>query len=324
VTAKAAPAPRAPRAGRPAEPAERIARRLQREHPELSFTRAKHEVESGRVEVDGEAIDDPGAWVEARSRIAWKQDAPARPRERARHVEIAYADEHVVVAVKPAGLLTQPTPAREKDTLLSRVSLALARQRPDRKRARRFLASVHRLDRDTSGLVAFAVSRRALDTLQAQLEAHTMGRVYDAVVEGELETTAGTFDRALVGDGTHRRRWVAGPGETGKPAVTRWRKLHHYALATRVEVRLETGRTHQIRIHFAAAGHPVVGERVYREPRAPRFPVDFPRLALHAGELAFDHPEDGRRVVVRSPPPADYAALLERLERKRSPGAARR
>jgi 23S rRNA pseudouridine1911/1915/1917 synthase len=110
----------------------------------------------------------------------------------------------------------------------------------------------------------------------------------------------------------------------GKPAVTHWRRLHRYALATRVEVRLETGRTHQIRIHFAAAGHPVVGERVYRSPRAPRFPIDFARLALHAGELAFDHPSDGRRVVVRSPPPADYAALLEKLERRRAPAGDRR
>jgi 23S rRNA pseudouridine1911/1915/1917 synthase len=144
-----------------------------------------------------------------------------------------------------------------------------------------------------------------------------MGRHYEAVVEGDLERAAGTFDFALVGDGTHRKRGVAGPGEVGKPAVTHWRVLERFRLATRVAVELETGRTHQIRIHFAAAGHPVVGEKVYRPRRLPAFPVAFPRLALHAAELAFEHPRDRRRIVVKAPLPADFRALLERLARAR-------
>jgi len=322
-----------PRARRPARPArtggaapppaddadgrERLARRLQRERPELSFSRAKHEIVAGRVRVEGQVIQDPGAWIDPKRRVEWNPDAPARKRLHAPTIELLYADEHVLVAMKPAGLLTQPTPEREKDTLLSRVSLALARERGG---DRGFLAVVHRLDKETSGLVAFAASRRALESLQAQLEDHTLGRLYDAVVEGVVERAAGTFDWPLIGDGTHRKRGVAGPDERGKPAVTHFRVEQRYALATRLAVELETGRTHQIRIHFAHAGHPVVGDKVYRPSRLARFPIAFPRLALHAAELSFDHPKSGRRVTVRAPLPEDYRRLLERLAR---PGGAR-
>lgn len=318
--ARPARAPRPPRqaasgvpdAAAGADGRERLGRRLQRERPELSFSRAKHEIEAGRVRVEGQVVQDPGAWVEPKRRVEWNPDAPAQKRLHAPTIELLYSDEHVIVAMKPAGLLTQPTPEREKDTLLSRVSLALARQRGG---DRGFLAVVHRLDKETSGLVAFAASRRALESLQAQLEDHTMGRLYDAVVEGVVERAAGSFDWALIGDGTHRKRGVAGPDERGKPAVTHFRVEQRYALATRLAVQLETGRTHQIRIHFAYAGHPVVGDRVYRPSRWPSFPIAFPRLALHAAELSFDHPKTGRRVTVRAPLPEDYRHLLERLAR---------
>ena len=308
---RAAPG-RAEPPGVAADGRERLARRLHREHPELSYSRAKHEVEAGRVRLAGQVVQDPGAWVEPKLRVEWNPDAPAQRRVHAPTVELLYADDDVVVAMKPAGLLTQPTPEREKDTLLSRVSLALARKRGG---DRGFLAVVHRLDKETTGLVAFAASRRALESLQAQLEEHSMGRLYDAVVEGVIERAAGSFDWALVGDGTHRKRGVVGPDERGKPAVTHWRVEQRYPLATRVAVQLETGRTHQIRIHFAHAGHPVVGDRVYRPRRLASFPIAFPRLALHAAELAFDHPKSGRRVTVRAPLPEDYRHLLERLAR---------
>jgi len=289
----------------------RVARALQAKHPELSFTRAKHEVSVGRVRVGGLVIDDPGAWIDPGARLEWSPDAPAGRRARATAVELVHADEDVVVAVKPAGLLTQPTPDREKDTLLSRVGLELARRRGGE---RGFLAVVHRLDKETSGLVAFATSRKGLAALQAQLEDHTMHRVYDALVEGSVYEDAGTFQQDLVGDGTHRKRWVAKPGTRGKPAVTHWRVVKRMPIATRVRVELETGRTHQIRIHFAAAGHPVIGDRVYRPGALPRFPVAFRRLALHAGELAFAHPRDGRTLRVTAAPPEDFRRLLDKLE----------
>ena len=147
-----------------------------------------------------------------------------------------------------------------------------------------------------------------------------MERVYEAIVEGDLARDSGSFDRALVGDGTHKRRWVARPGERGKPAVTHWEVVKRFGVATHVKARLETGRTHQIRIHFAAAGHPVVGERVYRPIRMDEAEIDAPRQMLHAGQIAFSHPSTGRRVKLETPPPADFAAALAALRKWRRPG----
>jgi 23S rRNA pseudouridine1911/1915/1917 synthase len=294
------------------ESLERLARRLCREHPELSFTRAKRVIEAGQVRVAGAVERDPGAFVASAVEVDFDPARPVLPAgEATASVEILHADDDVVVAVKPAGLLTQPTPADERDTLLSRVSRALAK--PGGRRP--WVGVVHRLDKETSGLVVFATSRRALATLQEQLLDRSLTRVYEAVVEGDLARDRGSFERALVGDGTHRRRWVAAPGERGKPAVTRWQVVARYGAATRVRAWLETGRTHQIRVHFAAAGHPVVGDRVYRRPDAPPFAIEFPRQALHAAELGFLHPADGRPMRFTAPRPADLERLLAALDR---------
>jgi 23S rRNA pseudouridine1911/1915/1917 synthase len=293
-------------------PTERLARRVAREHPQVSFTRAKQAVEAGQVTVDGQIVQNAGALVAAASRVVLDAGRPRLRRPEKRTVELLHADEDVAVAVKPAGLLTNPTPEREQDTLVSRVSLALARRAGERP----YVAVVQRLDKETSGLVVFATSRRGLAELQAQLASRSLGRVYEAVVEGEVEQEAGTFDQDLVGDGTHRRRWIAHPGEAGRPAVTHWRVVRRFAGATLVRVTLETGRTHQIRIHFAAAGHPVVGEKVYRRRARERAEIEFPRLALHAAELAFEHPADGRSMRFEAARPADFAGLVEKLRRR--------
>lgn len=294
---------------------ERLARALQNRTPGLSYSRAKRAVEAGQVRVDGVPIADPGAWVEASAVIEWVAGAaPTGPA-----VELVHVDADLVVAVKPAGLLTQPTTARERDTLLGRVSLALARRRG----RRGYLAIVHRLDKETSGLVALAASRRGLEGLQAQLADHSLGRVYTAVVEGDLAVDDGFFDTPLVGDGTHRRRWIATAGERGRPAVTHFRVRERFGSATLVEVRLETGRTHQIRIHFAAAGHPVVGDPVYR-PRGLGAPaIEFPRQALHAGELALCHPADDRPLRFTAPWPEDLCQLVATLRGPRGRAKAR-
>jgi len=291
---------------------ERLARRLCREHPELSHTRAKRVIEAGQVRVAGVVARDPGSFVAAAVAVDFDPARPVLPKgEATAPVEILHADDDVVVANKPAGLLTQPTPAGERDTLLARVARALAK--PGGRRP--WVGVVHRLDKETSGLVVFATSRRALAALQEQLLERALSRVYEAVVEGDPARDGGTFDRPLVGDGTHRRRWVAVPGERGKPAATRWQVVARYGAATRVRAWLETGRTHQIRIHFAAAGHPVVGDRVYRRPDAPPFALDFPRQALHAAELGFLHPADGRPMRFTAPRPADLERLLAALDR---------
>jgi 23S rRNA pseudouridine1911/1915/1917 synthase len=291
----------------------RFARRLLEVYPELSFTRAKRVIEGGQVTVDGKQVFDPGAYVAPDAALVWDRNRKVERRAEGPKVELLLSDADVVVAVKPAGLLTQPTSEREKDTLLSRVSLALARKAGERT----YVAVVHRLDKDSSGLVAFATSKRGLAALQKQLEDHSMARTYDAIVEGNVAGESGTFREDLAGDGTHRRRWVARPGERGKPAVTHWEVVQRFGIATQVRVRLETGRTHQIRIHFAAAEHPVIGERVYRKRSFGEPPVKTPRQALHASELAFVHPRTGMKVSFSAPLPDDFRALVAELRKRR-------
>jgi 23S rRNA pseudouridine1911/1915/1917 synthase len=293
------------------EKGERIVRRLAREHPSVSASRLKRAVEDGQVAVDGVLVDDPGALVAASSAVDWSVDRPVRRRVKT-SLEVLFEDKDAIAVVKPAGLLTHPTEAKEKDSLLSRVSAYAAK----RKGGRAYVAVVHRLDKDTSGILVFATSRAGLVTLQAQLRVHTMERVYTAVVEGNVTGEKGVYDSALVLDRGDRRRGVAREGEEGVAAVTEWRVVERFGIATLVEARLKTGRTHQVRVHFASAGHPLVGDRVYRDPRRPPFPIGFPRQALHAGRLGFT-PPSGQAVRLEAPPPEDMKLLIEALRKKR-------
>jgi 23S rRNA pseudouridine1911/1915/1917 synthase len=297
----------------------RLARAVQELEAGLSFSRAKRAVLDGQVTVDGEPVRDPGALVPAGAVVSWHRDRPIE-RQSEERVALVHADADVAVADKPAGLLTVPTPAGERDTLIARVAQALARERTaaERKRGvRPHVSVVHRLDRDTTGLVVFALNRPALADLQGQLLDRSMGRGYDAFVLGDVAGEAGTIDRALIGDGVRRRRWVTRPGERGKPAVTHWRVTERFGVATRLRVVLETGRTHQIRIHLAAAGHPVVGEPVYRARGVAPDTIPFPRQALHAAELRFRHPRNGRDLLFTAPLPEDLERLLDGLRRGR-------
>jgi len=226
---------------------------------------------------------------------------------------VLHEDEDLVIVAKPAGLLVVPTAEREKDTLLSRVSLYLQH----RYRRRPYVGVVHRLDRETSGALVFARSREALRFLQRRFRDHEIEREYLAIVAGE-PPSPGHFDAPLTGDGTVRRRAVARKGEPGKRAVTRYRVLQTLRGASLVAVRLETGRTHQIRIHFAAAGHPVLGDRIYGHPEAPT-PFDVGRQMLHAHRLGVPHPRTGRMVRVEVPPPSDFSDALVALRSKHWP-----
>ena len=291
----------------------RIVRRLSALHPTETASRLKRAVLEGQVTVNGVVVDDPGAVVGAADEVAWDPNRKVR-----RHVDtsltVLHEDADSVAVLKPAGLLTHPTEAREKDSLLSRVSAWAAR----REKGRPYISVVHRLDKETSGILVFARTRRGLVALQAQLRAHTMRRAYLAVVEGNLPRDRGTFDRDIVEEEGERRKRVAKPDEKGIPAVTEWKVLERFGLATLVEARLKTGRTHQIRIHFSHAGHPLVGDPVYRDSRRPPFPVEFRRQALHAVELGWDTP-DGEKVLLRAEPPADFAGLVAELRKRAIP-----
>lgn len=288
----------------------RIVPRLRQLYPDISGTRLKRAVEEGQVSVNGAVVDDPGTLVTEDAPALWDPNRKVLRRV-VSQLTVLHEDADSIAVVKPAGLLTHPTEAKEKDTLQSRVSGYVAR----REKGRSYLAVVHRLDKETSGVLVFARSRRALVTLQAQLRAHTMDRAYVAVVEGNVEGESGTFDTDLVEDRGDRRRGVARPGQKGLKAVTRWKVLERFGIATLVEARLETGRTHQIRVHFAAAGHPLVGDPVYRDPKRPEFPVSFARQALHAGRLGWQGP-DGQKHTVEAPPPPDLEKLIETLRKK--------
>jgi 23S rRNA pseudouridine1911/1915/1917 synthase len=176
---------------------------------------------------------------------------------------------------------------------------------------------VHRIDMQTSGVILVVISPRALRPFQNLFRTHTIERDYLAVVEGVFLTPTGSIDLPLVADAGDGRRGVSREPGQGVPATTHFRVVESYGrTASLVACRLETGRTHQIRIHLASIDHPVVGDAVYGRRGRPAFPVRFPRQALHAQALGFIHPLSGQPIRVESPLPADYVSLVDELKHK--------
>lgn len=281
----------------------------------LSRRAARDAVRSGRIDREGVPVDEPGLDVPEDVRLSFHPDRPARHRVRTR-LAVLYEDDDLLVVDKPAGLLTVPTAERERDTLHARA-LDYLQHRYHR---RPWAGIVHRLDKDTSGALVFARHREALHALQALFRAHDIEREYVAIVAGS-PPESGTLDADLVRDAGLGRRGVARRGEPGRRAVTRYRVLERLRGASLVSVSLETGRTHQIRVHFLSMGHPVVGDRVYR-PAPERAAVpDAPRQMLHARRLGFAHPATGLPVRVQAPPPKDFERVLSGLRSGRRPAA---
>ena len=284
----------------------------------LSRRAAREAVRSGRIEVAGVTRDEPGLDVGEDAKLSFYPGRPPRHRVQTRLAVLAEDDDFLIVD-KPAGLLSVPTAERERVTLLSRALDYLHH----RYRRRPYAGVVHRLDKETSGALVFARSRPALRSLQQQFRAHTIEREYLAIVEGKLPAS-GTLDLDLLRDAGDRRRGVARAGEVGKRAITHFRVLEWMEAATLVSVTLETGRTHQVRVHFAAAGHPVLGDRVYRRPSGAPPPREVPRQMLHARRLGFAHPATGAFVEALSPIPDDFSKALAALRKeKKKPRGAR-
>lgn len=279
----------------------------------LSRRAAQDAVRNGRIDVAGDRCDEPGREIEPATAIEF---FPNRPKARtvASRLSVLHQDRHVLIVDKPAGLLTLPTQAHERETLVDRAARYLSIRHG---KSRPYVGVIHRLDKMTSGALALARSPEAGRAFQALFAAHDIERQYLAVVEGEVARTAGTLDMALVADRGDLRRGVArSPGE-GRPAITHFRVVERFGtVATLVACWLETGRTHQIRIHLAEIGHPVVGEPVYRPRQQPRTKAHFPRQALHAQTLGFLHPLDGHRVHVEAPVPADLSGLINDLRNR--------
>ena len=279
---------------------------------ELSRRAAREAVRAGRVDVDGVVCDRPGSELEPGAALSFDPNRPARHRVSTK-LSVLAEDKEFLVVEKPAGLLSVPTAEREQETLLARVSDFLQK----RYRRRPYVGVAHRLDKDTSGSLVFGRSRSTLSRLQELFRTHRIEREYLAIVEGN-PPESGTFSADLVRDRGDRRRGIARRGQGGRRAVTRYRVLERLGeAATLVSIELETGRTHQIRVHFASAGYPVLGDPVYRPRHAPPPPIPVPRQMLHARRLGFPHPETGEPVRTESAPPEDFQDALRRLRNRR-------
>lgn len=226
-------------------------------------------------------------------------------------LNVVYEDGDVIVVNKPVGMVVHPAPGHPDGTLVNALLFHCGDSlsgiggelRP---------GIVHRIDRDTSGLMIAAKNDAAHLSLAEQLQDHTMYREYEAVVVGSLRENAGTVN-APIGRHPNDRKKMAIDWKAGRPAITHWTVLASYPGFTHVQCRLETGRTHQIRVHMASIGHPVLGDPVYGNHKK-----NWPELAgqcLHAKRLSFLHPRTGERITVECPMPEYFLSVLTKLGR---------
>ena len=272
-------------------------------------SQAKRLVDAGRVTVDGATRKSAFALrAGARVEIVLPEPLPLEVAPEPLPLAILHEDEDLVAIDKPPGLVVHPAPGARRGTLVNALVHRFGVTgvgAPDRP------GIVHRLDRDTSGVLLVARTPAALEALARQFRARTVEKRYLAVVRGALEPASGTIDRPIGRHPTARKQ-MSVRSRRGRPAVTHWTVLERLPGATLVRLRPETGRTHQLRVHLAALGHPILGDRVYGGGGGP----SAARQALHAEAIAFDHPRTGRRVTLRAPLPADLDELLRRLRQE--------
>lgn len=300
----------------------------------LSRSRLQALIAEGAVaRPDGAALTDPKARV-AGGEVVLTLPAPVPTGTEAQDIplEIVYEDAHLIVLDKPVGLVVHPAPGQRDGTLVNALlhhagaslSGVGGEIRP---------GIVHRIDKDTSGLLVVAKDDVTHQGLAAQFKAHDLERRYLAVVRGAPDPSSARLNglrgiswepggvlriEGAIGRHPGDRKRMAVLNQNGRHAVTRARVLERFGpgeapLAALVECRLETGRTHQIRVHMTFAGHPLIGDRVYG--RRAGVEADFPRQALHAETLGFVHPVTGEALRFEAPPPADFRELVERLRR---------
>ena len=269
-----------------------------------SRARAQRLIDAGRVRVDGEPrpkrhrlAGGERIEVEPEEEVAAPATAPAQ-------FAVAYEDEHLLVVDKPAGVVVHPARGNRHGTLAQALAgKAAGGEEPER------AGIVHRLDRDTSGLLVVARTEEAHAALKAMIRARTVLREYLALVEGIPPAREGTIDAPLGRDRRVRTR-ISTDTDAPRAARTHFVLERPLAGAALLRVRLETGRTHQIRAHLRAIGHPVAGDPEYGTAGLHGLPRQF----LHAARLAFEHPVTGQRLDLQSPLPEDLASVLQRLE----------
>ena len=225
-------------------------------------------------------------------------------------LEIVYEDEDVAVINKPKGLVVHPAAGHQDDTLVNGLLYAMGDSlsgingelRP---------GIVHRIDKDTSGLLAIAKNDLAHTVLASQLKDHSMARTYEAIVCGSFREDSGTVDAPIGRHPTDRKKMCV-TQRNSKPAVTHWEVVERFRGYTHIRCRLETGRTHQIRVHMAYIGHPILGDTVYGHKKPE---LGQSSQCLHAGALCFRHPRDGRPILVFAPLPDYFQQVLEKLRK---------
>lgn len=264
--------------------------------------------------VNGAVERDPGAEVLSTATVVFDVNRPKQRPARSRFTRL-YEDDDILVIDKPAGLLTIPADKDDgagEDTVLSRVREYMERRRGEGG----YVGTLHRLDRDTSGALALALSREAHEAGRALFGRHAFERQYQALVAGVPSPDVGTVDLPIADAYAAGRRRLAAGTEPSMPAVTHYVVRHAYGTAAAlVELTLDTGRQHQIRLHMAHLGHPVLGDRVYGTPDAA---AAAPRQMLHAWTLTFPHPLTGARISVSAPLPDDFARMREKLRARRA------
>lgn len=225
-------------------------------------------------------------------------------------LDIVYEDEDVLVINKPKGLVVHPAAGHSDDTLVNGLLYARADALSGINGVLR-PGIVHRIDKDTSGLLAVAKNDLAHTVLASQLKDHTMARTYEAIVCGNFKEDSGTVDAPIGRHPTDRKKMCV-TQRNGKEAITHWEVIARYRSYTHVRCRLQTGRTHQIRVHMAHIGHPILGDTVYGHKK-PELGQD--SQCLHAGVLCFRHPRDGRPVMVMAPLPQYFESVIRKLEK---------
>jgi 23S rRNA pseudouridine1911/1915/1917 synthase len=296
----------------------RLDRALALAVPTLSRERLKALIRSGAVETGGQVVRDPATRVRGNESlsVAVPEPQPAHNVPQDIPLKVVFEDEHLLVVDKPAGLVVHPAAGNLDGTLVNALLHHCAGNlsgiggvaRP---------GIVHRIDKDTSGLLVVAKTDVAHEGLAKQFAAHSIDRRYLALVSGVPKASHGTVDAPLARSATNRKKIAIVEGQRGKRAVTHWKRLQVLRDAALVECRLETGRTHQVRVHMASIGHPLLGDPVYGGSGKTHGKLlrefGFHRQALHATELGFVHPVTRSRLSFSSPMPADMQELFNAL-----------
>lgn len=279
----------------------------------LSRTLAAELAAAGSVLLDGVPVGKSdrlvaGAWLEVSLPEPPRPAGPPTPTA-VEGMAIALEDDDVVVVDKPVGVAAHPSPGWDGPTVVG--ALAASGRRVSTSGAPERQGVVHRLDVGTSGLMVVAKSERAYTVLKRAFKERTVGKTYHAIVQGQMDPSAGTIDAPVGRDPRHSYKMAVVSG--GKDAITHYETLESMPGASLIEIELETGRTHQIRVHASAVAHPCVGDTTYGADPTLSARLGLIRQWLHAHRLSFDHPVDGHRVEVSSPYPDDLAHALEML-----------